>query len=99
MVLGVWENPENVNVVDALVIAIIAIFIVFLTLLIVILATAAFQKGTDVISAKTHINPRKENEILSHDDDAVVATLVATIEFHRETGKEPRVVSITQVQE
>ena len=96
-VLGVWDKP--VTVVDALLIALIAIVIVFTTLLIVILATGAFQKGIEVVQSKTSISPRKENKILEEDDDAVVALLVATIEFNKETGKDARVVSITKTQE
>ena len=99
MVLGVWESPDTVNVLDSLLISIIAILIVFATLIIVILVTGGFQKGTEIITAKTHIQPRKENKILETDEDAVVATLVASIEFHRETGKDSRVVSITPIQE
>ncbi|MBQ7243251.1 MAG: hypothetical protein IJS52_03510 [Bacilli bacterium] len=98
MVLGVWENPD-ITVVDSLLIALIAIIIVFLTLIIVIVATALFQKGTDYVTSKINIKPRKENEILSSDQDAVVAVLVASIEFHKETGKGSRVLSITQIQE
>ena len=98
-IFGVWENPEGVGVLDSLLIALIAISIVFLTLIIVILATGGFQKGMDFIIAKTSISPRKENKILEEDDDAVVAVLVATIDFHKETGKEPRVVSITKMEE
>ena len=99
MVLGVWENPENVGVLDALLIALIAIIIVFLTLVIVIVTTGLFQKGTDFVTSKTAIKPRKENEIVNKDPDAVVAVLVASIEFHRETGKGSRIVSITRIQE
>ena len=41
--------------------------------------------------------PRKENAILNDDEDAVVAVLVATIEFHKQTGKDARVLSIKKV--
>ena len=97
-VFGVWENP-NVTVAEALLIALIAISIVFLTLLIVIGATSGFQKGMEVIQKKTSICPRPENRILESDDDAVVAVLVATIDFHKATGKEARVVSIEKTEE
>ena len=43
--------------------------------------------------------PRKENEILDRDEDAVVAVLVATMEFHKETGKDVRVVSVRRIED
>ena len=97
MVFAVWSDWENIGVLDALLIALIAIVIVFLVLGIIIFVTAIFQKGVEVVEKKTQINPRKENKILNEDEDAVVAVLVATIEFHKETGKDARVVSIKKV--
>lgn len=97
--LGVWENPESVGVGDSLLIALIAIVIVFSILLIIIGTTTAFQKSMEVISAKTSIHPRKENKILETDEDAVVAVLAATIDFHKETGKEPRVLSVQRIED
>lgn len=94
---GVWTG--EVNPLHALLIAIVAIAIVFATLLIIIFATTGFQKATDAILAKVSINPRKENEILAKDDDAIVAVLAATIEYHRETGKDARVRSIKRIEE
>ena len=97
MIFAVWSDWENIGVLDALLIALIAIVIVFLVLGIIIFVTAIFQKGVEVVEKKTQINPRKENKILNEDEDAVVAVLVATIEFHKETGKDARVVSIKKV--
>ena len=96
---GVWQNPESIGVPEALLISLIAIIIVFATLTIIILATTLFQKGLTFAEKKMSIMPRPENSILSSDEDAVVAVLVATIDFHRTTGKEPRVKSITQIEE
>lgn len=95
----IWSNWENIGVGEALLIALIAIVIVFLVLTIIILITAGFQKGMEVVEKKTTIMPRKENGILNDDNDAVVAVLTATIEFHRETGKDARVVSIKRVED
>ena len=39
-----------------------------------------------MLSIPTNILPRDENKILSEDENAVVAALVATMEFYRETG-------------
>ena len=97
MTLAVWDNWESIGAGEALLIAIIAIVIVFIVLGAIILATYLFQKGIDVVETKTQIKPRKENEILNEDEDAVVSVLVATIEFYKETGKDARVISITKV--
>ena len=97
--LGVWKDWENIGIGDAFLIALIAIVIVFLVLTIIILIVSAIQKGLDVVDRKTTIMPRKENEILSSDEDAVVAVLVATIEFYKETGKDARVISIKRMKE
>ena len=99
MIFGVWNNWENIGVGDAFLIALIAIFIVFLVLIIIILITSLFQKGIEKVTAMTNILPKEDNKILSDDKDAVVAMLVATIDFHRETGKEPRVVSIKRIED
>ncbi len=92
---GVWTNPESVGVVDALLIALIAILVVFAVLIIIIAITTAVEKATQFALSRVQIMPRKENEILSTDEDAVVAVLTASIDFHKETGKMPRVKSIT----
>ena len=97
MIFAVWENWEKIGIFEALLIALIAIIIVFLVLGIIIFVTYLFQKGVDVVERKTQIKPRKENQILNEDEDAVVAVLVATIEYYKETGKDARVISITKV--
>ena len=99
MVLGVWTDWESMNVGDALLVALIAIFIVFLVLSIIIALTFALQKSMEKIDAKTNILPKEENKILSEDENAVVAALVASMEFYRETGKEVRIVSIKRIEE
>ena len=98
-ILGVWPKDTPVNVGNAILIALVAIFIVFLVLSIIISVTFALQKSMEKIDAKTNILPREENKILSEDDNAVVAALVASMEFYRETGKEPRIVSIKRVED
>ena len=98
-ILGVWPENEPVNVGNAILIALVAIFIVFLVLSIIISVTFALQKSMEKIDAKTNILPREENKILSEDENAVVAALVATMEFHRETGKDVRIVSIKRIED
>ena len=99
MFLAVWSDWESMNVGEALLVAVIAIFIVFLVLGIIIFITWSMQKGMEKIDAKTNILPREENKILSEDSNAVVAALVASMEFYRETGKEPRIVSIKRIED
>ena len=98
-VLAVWDNWENMNVGEALLVALIAIFIVFLVLSIIILFTFLLQKSMEVVDAKTNILPKEENKILSEDENAVVAALVATMEFYSETGKDVRIVSIKRIED
>ena len=92
-------NPETVSIPDALLISLIAIMIVFGALIFIIAITALIELATTTVLSKTSIMPRKENKILEEDKDAVVAVLVAAIDFHKETGKEARVNSITRWEE
>ena len=97
--LAVWENWGSMTVVESLLVAVIAIFIVFLVLAIIIFITWSMQKGMEKFDASTNILPREENKILSEDQNAVVAALTASMEFYRETGKEPRIVSIKRIED
>ena len=99
MFLAVWNNWESMNIGEAFLVAIIAIFIVFLVLVIIIFITWLMQKSMEKIDAKTNILPKEENKILSEDENAVVASLVATMEFYRETGKDVRIVSIKRIED
>ncbi|MBO4541202.1 MAG: hypothetical protein J5736_04425 [Bacilli bacterium] len=94
MILDSLIDPSSVTPVDALWISLLAIGIVIFTLVIVILITTLFQKGMAAVEARTEILPRKENKILSTDEDAVAAAHTAVIDFHKETGKDARIVSI-----
>ena len=96
---AVWQGWENMTVGEAFLVALIAIFIVFLVLGIIIFVTWSMQKGMEKIDSKTNILPREENKILSEDPNAVVAALVASMEFYRETGKEVRIVSIKRIED
>ena len=99
MFLGVWKNWETMNVGEAFLVALVAILIVFLVLAIIIFVTWVMQKGMEKVDAATNILPREENKILSEDPNAVVAALVATMEFYRETGKDVRIVSIKRIED
>jgi len=98
MVLAVF-NDGNITIGEAFLIAAIAILIVFLVLGVIIFVTWAMQKGMEKVDAATNILPREENKILSEDPNAVVAALVATMEFYRETGKDVRIVSVKRIEE
>ena len=95
----VWSNWEKMSVGEAFLVALVAIIIVFLVLSIIILFTFLLQKSMEKIDAKTNILPKEENKILSEDENAVVAALVATMEFYRETGKDVRIVSIKRIED
>lgn len=99
MLNAVWSDWENIGVGEAFLIAFIAIIIVFLVLAIIIFVTFLFQKGIEIVEKNTQILPRKENAILNDDEDAVVAVLVATMEFHQQTGKDARVISIRRIED
>ena len=98
MVLAIFKDG-NISVGEALLIAVVAILIVFFVLAVIIFITWVMQKGMEKIDAKTNILPREENKILSEDENAVVASLVATMEFYRETGKDVRIVSIKRIED
>ena len=98
MVLAIFKDG-NITIGEAFLIALIAILIVFTVLAVIIFVTWGMQKGMEKIDAKTNILPREENKILSEDENAVVAALVATMEFYRETGKDVRVVSIKRIED
>ena len=98
MVLAVFKDG-HIRIGEAFLIAAVAILIVFLVLGVIIFVTWAMQKGMEKIDAATNILPREENKILSEDPNAVVAALVATMEFYRETGKDVRIVSIKRIED
>ena len=98
-ILGVWKNWESMTIGEAFLVALVAILIVFLVLGIIIFVTWVMQKGMEKIDAATNILPREENKILNEDPNAVVAALVATMGFYRETGKDVRIVSIKRIED
>ena len=99
MIYGVWGDITNFGIVDALIVALVAILLVFLVLTIIIIVTTLIEKGIDSVEAKTKILPKKENQILDEDPDAVVAALVAVIDFHREFKKDAEIISIKKVED
>lgn len=97
--LAIWEGWENMTVPQSLLVALICIVVVFFILAILIFITWIINLGIDKVVAKTSILPKEENKLLSEDEDAVVAVLTATIDFHKETGKNAEVISVTRIEE
>ena len=95
----VAQLSENINIGEAFLVALIAILLVFFVLAVIIFITWVLQKSMEIINAKTNILPREENKLLSEDENAVVAALVATTEYYRETGKNVRIVSIKRIED
>ena len=91
------ENLGYDNYWIAVVISIISIVVVFGILTLIIATCSLVFKTINSIDAKMNILPKEENKILETDKDAVVAALVATIEFNKETGKNAKLVSIKRI--
>ncbi len=95
---GEEKNP-NISLGTGAIYALVAIIIVFAVLLIIIFITSSISKGMELVDAKTNIQARPENKVLDEDKDAAIALIAATIDFQKETGKDPRVVSIKRIEE
>ena len=87
------------GILDSLLVTLISVLIVFMVLIIIIVITGMFSKFIVAINSKKNINPRIENKLLNEDEDAVAATIVASIEFYNETKKHGRLVSVTRSEE
>ncbi|MCQ2792473.1 MAG: hypothetical protein MJ208_03005 [Bacilli bacterium] len=98
MFQGIWPEGDF-SAVDSLIVSAIAIVLVFLVLIIVIIITHGITLAQDKVDGATLIKPRPENKILEEDKDAVVASLVATIDFNKETGKDAKLVKIEKIDE
>ncbi|MCQ2087284.1 MAG: hypothetical protein MJZ37_04330 [Bacilli bacterium] len=96
LTFGVYPT-ENFGLLDALLISILAIVIVFAVLALIIGTTTGIQAANDKINYLTKINPQEENKILEEDKDAVVATLVATIDYNREFKTDCKVTSVERI--
>ena len=90
---------EPFGLLDSLIVAFIAITIVFIVLAIIIIVSGCFSRAIIKIDNKKNINPRIENKLLEEDEDAVIATIVASMDYYREKGKNARLVSITRERE
>ena len=89
----------NIGVPESLLVSLLAILIVFGVLALIIGATTGIQAINDKINYVTKINPSPENKILEEDKDAVVATLVATIDYQKEFNTDVKVNSVELIDE
>ena len=85
------------GIVDALLVSVLAIVIVFGILAAIIGVTSGIQVANDKINYATKVNASEENKILNEDKDAVVATLVATIDYQREFNTDVKVTSVERI--
>lgn len=99
LTFGVYSEQEiaNFGIGDAALVSLFAILIVFTVLALIIGVTSGIQTGNDKINHLTKINAKEENKILDEDKDAVIATLVATIDYHREFNTDAEVVSVERI--
>lgn len=91
------ESLTRDKILEVLLVSVICIVIVFLILSLIIGVCSLSSKGVELTMKRTHIMPKEENKLLEEDEDAVVASLVATIEFNKETGKNARLKSIKRI--
>ena len=96
--LRTFLDPD-IGVPESLLVSLLAILIVFGVLALIIGATTGIQAINDKINYATKINPSPENKILEEDKDAVVATLVATIDYQREFNTDVKVNSVELIDE
>ena len=89
----------NIGVPESLLVSLLAILIVFGVLALIIGVTSGIQFVNEKINCATKINPSPENKILEEDQDAVVATLVATIDYQREFNTDVKVNSVELIDE
>lgn len=96
-VLAAFDKNTVLKFEETLLISALAVLFVFGILLVIIIVSSGFSKGLEIADKKTKILPREENKLLEEDEDAVVASLVATIEFHKETKQNARLKSIKRI--
>lgn len=89
--------PKDINIGTALFIAAASIIIVFLILIIIIVVSGGASMAIRKVEATQNIQPKPENAILEKDEDAVVASIVATIEFHKEFNQDARLKKIERI--
>lgn len=94
--LAIYEDSD-INFANSLLISLVSVLIVFIVLAIIILISSLFSNIMHSIDKKTKIMPREENKILESDEDALIASLVATIDFYKTEKKDAKLVSIKRI--
>ncbi len=88
---------EDLDFGVAVILSIVLMLFVILMLFLIVLVCDIVIKSINKVDGKLHINPKKENKLLSEDEDAVIALLVATIDFNNEFKKDCKLKSIERI--
>lgn len=89
----------NLDYGTAILLSILLIAIVMIVLAFISFFCFLIIKLINDVDKKININPRKENKLLSEDDDACIALIVATIDFNREYNKDAKLIKISRIDE
>ena len=90
---------EKFGLMDSFIVAIVSIILVFVVLSVIIGICGFISKVIVNIENRNRINPRIENKILEEDEDAVAATIVASIDFYKENKKKAKLIRIIRSKE
>ena len=105
--LLVLSQYKDINIAEASLVALVCIFIVFTMLALLWGIVALFKYIAPKEEAKTESKKTVLSPVVPaqkaftiediKDEDMMVAALVATIDYHNETNKDVRVVSVKQI--
>lgn len=87
-------DGKNTSLGEGAILALVAIVLVFLILGIIILITAGVNKLVSKFEKKAE---SKDTKLLETDNDAMVASLVASIDYQNETKKDVKVVNVKEI--
>ena len=96
------DGMQYGNFADGAVIALLSIVMVFVVLIVIIVLTDLISKlaGKDTEETKEEVAPMMSNGIATplniNDEDAMVACLVASIDYRNETKKNIQVISVKE---
>lgn len=87
---------------EGLTIAIVSIIMVFVVLLLIIVLTdlvskIASKEKKEVIKQEKAVTNNHLNKLDLNDDDAIVACLIAAIDYREKTGKHIEILSVRKV--
>ena len=90
---------KQIDIGTAALISVICLALVIAILIVIVIVSGLFSKGIIKVDSMENINPKPQNKILEEDEDAVAASVVATIDFYNEFKKDARLVSIEKIDE